>query len=136
MKKTTPHTDVSAPQTVTEFIKVHSGQETIQIGFTDQRISTHAGLSAFGSFLHWHRFGSVLQKHLPQRTSPNATPSEDLGIGFITGILAGAKKLTHVGHLRQDPLLPGLLGIKRIGSQSAYTRFFQSFKNAFFYFKN
>jgi Transposase DDE domain group 1 len=130
MKKTTPHTDVSAPQTVTSFIKVHNGKETIQIGFTDQRISAHAGLSAFGSFLHWHNFASVLKRWLPGRSSPNATPAPDLALGFMTGVLAGAKKLTQVAHLRQDPLLPELLGIKRIGSQSAYSRFFPSFKSA------
>ena len=130
MKKPTKHADVSVPQTVTEFIKVHNGQETIQIGFSDQRISGHAGLSAFGSFLHWHRFRSVLQGLLPQRTSPNATPSEDLSLSFMTGILAGAKKLAQVAHLRADPLLPQLLGIERVGSQSAYSRFFQSFTSA------
>jgi hypothetical protein len=130
MKKTTKHPDVSGPQTVTNFIKVHNGQETIQIGFTDQRISAHAGLSAFGSFLHWHSFRSLLGRYLPQRTSPNATAAQDLGLGFITGILAGAKKLSQVAHLRQDPLLPELLGIERIGSQSAYSRFFQGFKSA------
>jgi hypothetical protein len=130
MKKTTKHADVSGPQTVTELIKVHNGHETIQIGFTDQKISTHAGLSAFASFLHWHRFRAVLQRVLPARTSPNATPAEDLGLGFITGILAGAKKLAQVAHLRRDPLLPGLLGIEGVGSQSAFSRFFQSFKSA------
>ena len=130
MTKTTKHTDVSAPQTVTNFIKVHNGQETIQIGFTDQRISCHAGVSAFGSFVHWHRFGSVLKKYLPGRTSPNATAAEDLGLGFMVGILAGAKKLSQVAHLRQDPLLPDLLGIERICSQSAYSRFFKGFKSA------
>src|SRR5438309_7285467 len=116
MKKTTKHTDVSAPQTVTSFIKVHNGKETIQIGFTDKRISAHAGLSAFGGFLHWHNFGSVLKSWLPGRTSPNAMPAEDLGMGFLTGVLSGAKKLSQVAHLRQDPLLPELLGIERIGS--------------------
>jgi hypothetical protein len=130
INKTTKHPDVSVSQTVTDFINVYNGQETIQIGFTNQRISGHAGLSAFGSFLHWHRFASVLRSFLPQRTSPNATTTEDLGLGFMTGILAGAKKLSQVAHLRQDPLLPGLLGIERIGSQSAYSRFFQSFKSA------
>ena len=130
MKKPTKHADVSAPQTVTNFIKVHNGQETIQIGFTDQKISGHAGLSAFGSFLHWHRFGSVLKRWLPKRTSPNATAAEDLGLSFMTGILAGAKKLAQVAHLRADPLLPRLLGIEGVGSQSAYSRFFQSFKSA------
>ena len=100
------------------------------MGFTDQRISSHAGLSPFASFLHAQGFRAVLQKLLPRRTSPNATAAEDLGLGFLTGILAGAKKLTQVAHLRRDPLLPGLLGIEGVGSQSAYTRFFQSFKSA------
>jgi hypothetical protein len=130
MNKTTPHTDVSVSQTVTEFIKVHNGQETIQIGFTNQRISGHAGLSAFGSFVHRHKLGAVLRAHLPGRTSPNALAAPDVALGFMTGVLAGAKKLTQVGHLRQDPLLPKLLGIARIASQSAYSRFFQSFKSA------
>src|SRR3989442_1108908 len=53
MKKTTQHPDVSVPQTVTNFIKVHNGQETIQFGFTNQRISAHAGLSAFGRLWRW-----------------------------------------------------------------------------------
>lgn len=130
IKRTTRHTDGSAPQTVTDTIKLHNGQETIKIGFTDQRISAHAGLSAFGGFLHWHGFSSVLRKFLPGRTSPNAIAAEDLGLGFITGILAGAKKLTQVAYLRRDPLLPELLGVEAIGSQSAYSRFFQGFKSA------
>jgi hypothetical protein len=130
MKKCTKHPDVSGPQTVTDFIKTHNGKETIRIGFTRQQISPHAGLSAFGGFLHWHRFGELLGRMLPQRTSPNATPMEDLALGFLVGILAGAKKLTHVAHLRGDPLVPQLLGIEGFGSQSAYSRFFQCFKSA------
>lgn len=115
---------------MTSFIKAHNGRETIRIGFTNQLISPRAGLSVFGSFLHWHRFGEVLSKGLPTRTSPNATPMPDLALGFISGILAGAKKLTQVAHLRQDPLLPELSGIEGIGSQSAYSRFFQCFTSA------
>jgi hypothetical protein len=130
MNKTTQHPDASGPQTVTSFIKTHNGRETIRIGFTQQRISPHAGLSAFGSFLHWHRFGELLRRWLPQRSSPNATPMEDLALGFTIGILAGAKKLTQVAHLRGDPLVPQLLGIRGIGSQSAYSRFFQCFNSA------
>ena len=127
MKKRSKHADVSVPQTVTEFIKVHNGQETIQFGFTDQRISAHAGLSAFATFLHRHRFGALLKNSLPPRTSPNATAPEDLALGFMTAILAGAKKLAQVAHLRRDPLLPGLLGIKGVGSQSTFSRFFAGF---------
>jgi len=128
MKNQTKHTDESGPQTVTEFIKVQNGQETIQIGFTNQKISAHAGLSTFASYLHWHRFKYRLKACLPVRTSPNALAAEDLALGFISGILAGAKKLAHVAYLRRDPLVAGLLGIEAVGSQSSFSRFFQGFK--------
>jgi hypothetical protein len=130
MKKQTQHTDVSAPQSVTDVIQIQTAEKSIKIGFTDQRISPHAGLSAFAAFLHWHRLKGVLAAALPVRTSPNATSSADLALGFMVGILAGAKKLAQVAYLRRDVLLPGLFGIVRFGSQSALSRFFQGFKSS------
>ena len=65
-----------------------------------------------------------------QRKSKKAIPVADLALGFISGILAGAQKLTHVAHLRRDVMLPVLLAIQRIGSQSSFTRFFQGFTSA------
>jgi hypothetical protein len=129
MEKQTTPTQESAHQTVTDFIKLHNGQKTIQIGFTDQKVSGRAGLLTFAGFLHWHRFADLLTKLLPKRTSNNQIPLADLALGFIAGILAGAQKLTHVAHLRTDVMLPVLLAIQRIGSQSSFTRFFQRFKN-------
>lgn len=120
----------SAHQSVTEFIKVKTPTESIRIGFTDQKVSGHAGLSTFTSFLVWQRVGDLLGKLLPHRpTSPNAMRPGDLAMGFITGILAGAEKLAHLAFLRKDVMLPSLLGIQRIGSQSTFTRFFQGFKS-------
>lgn len=130
MINTSKHPDVSGPQTVTGFIKVQTAGEAIKIGFTDQRLSPHAGLSALASFLHWHRFKSVLAPTLPVRTSPNATSAVDLALGFMVGILAGAKKLAQVAHLRRDLLLPGLFDLARFGSQSTYSRFFKTFASA------
>jgi len=125
MKNPNKHTDESVPQTVAGFIKLTTGQEAIQIGFTDQRVSGHAGLATFAGFLHWHRFGEKLALWLPhRRRSPNALPPEDLALGFLTGILAGATKLTQVAYLRRAVLLAPLLAIQRLGSQSSYTRFF------------
>ena len=130
MKNNPKHPDESSPHSVTSFIKLHNGQETIQIGFTDQKISPHAGLSTFAAFLHWHRFKALLEKSLPQRTSPNATSTADLALGFMVGILSGAKKLAHCAYLRADRLLPALLGIQRFGSQSTLSRFFRAFASA------
>jgi len=122
-----PPTD-AGHQTVTEFIQMPTPGAAIQIGFTDQKVSGHAGLATFCGFLHWHRFGALLAGVLPHvRKSKKAIAPADLAMGFIVGLLAGAKKLTHVAHLRRDVVVAPLLAIKRIGSQSTFTRFFQGF---------
>ncbi|MCP5518076.1 MAG: transposase [Verrucomicrobiales bacterium] len=116
---------------MTEFIKLQTPEKTIQIGFTDQKVSGRAGLLTFAGFLHWHRFGALLALVLPhRRTSKKAIPVADLALGFLAGILAGAQKLAHPAHLRNDVMLPALLAIQRIGSQSTFTRFFQGFTSA------
>ena len=118
-------------QTVADFIKLKTPEETIQIGFTDQKVSGRAGLLTFTGFLHWHRFARVLAGVLPhQRRSPKAIPVADLALSFVAGILAGAQKLAHVAYLRADTMLATLLGIERIGSQPSFTRFFQGFSSA------
>lgn len=128
---TSKQVDPTAHQTVTEFIKLQTPEETIHIGFTDQKVSGRAGLLTFAGFLQWHRFKDLLAKLLPHhRTSPNALPAVDLALGFIAGILSGAQKLAQVAHLGNDMMLSTLFGIERIGSQSTYTRFFQGFESA------
>src|SRR6058998_2869613 len=124
-------TDESAHQTVTEFIKLQTPNETIQIGFTDQKVSGRAGLLTFAGFLHWHRFGDLLARVLPQfKQRRRGYQPFEYGLGFVAGILAGAKKLTHVAHLRSDVMLAPLLAISGIASQSAFSRFFQRFTSA------
>jgi hypothetical protein len=127
--KTSKHSGTPGHQTVTEFIKLKTPQETIQIGFTDQKVSGRAGLLTFAGFLHWHRLSELLAKVLPHDKS-RGIPAADLALAFLTGILAGAQKLAQVAYLRHDVMLPALLAIKRIGSQSTFTRFFQGFNTA------
>lgn len=131
MKKNTMHTDESAHQTVTEFIKLQSSSGVIQVGFTDQQVSGRAGLVTFASFLRWHRLGDCLLRWLPHRPKSNrALKPADIALSFITGILAGAEKLAQVALLRADPVVPPLLEIARVPCQSTFTRFFQRFSSA------
>lgn len=131
MQKHNQHSDVSAPQSVTEFIKVQTAEKTIQIGFTEQKLSPYAGLATFASFLHWHKLKGLLEGLLWSRpASNNALEPADTALGFIAGILAGAKKLTQAAHLRRDVLLPSLLTIRRVASQSTFSRFFGRFEGA------
>lgn len=130
------HTSREAHQTVTEeWIEVPTPAESIRVGFTDQKVSGRAGLASFAGFLHWNALGRLLKQALPERPAKRGPgrkplPLEDLALGFITGILAGAQKLAQVAHLRSDPLIAPLLAIERIASQSSFTRFFRHFGNA------
>jgi hypothetical protein len=54
----------------------------------------------------------------------------EYALGFLAGILAGAKKLTHVAPLRRDVMLAPLLAIQGVPSPSALSRFFQRFTSA------
>jgi len=131
MKKQSKHTDVSAPQSVTDFIKLQSSRGAIQIGFTDQRVSPHAGLASLIGFLHWHRISALLTKVLPHcPISNNASRPADTALGFLIGILGGAKKLAQVAYLRADPVLTSMLEVQRLPSQPTLSRFFGVFDGA------
>ena len=132
MKKSTWHPDESVPQSVSGISRRHNGRESIQIGFTDQRVSPRAGLWPWADFLHRRHFREVLEAALPRRSSPNQIACADLALGYLAGVLSGGTKLAHCAHLRVDPLLPDLLGVRRLGSQSSYSRFFGLFGSAAF----
>jgi hypothetical protein len=119
-------------QTVAKKIKFQSAGQSIQIEFTDQQLSPHAGTATFWSFLHQSGWGELVRRCLPHPVpvSNNALPPLTKVFSFVQGLLCGAKKLTHVAYLRRDPMMPALLGIKRVPSQSTFTRFFQGFTSA------
>ncbi len=131
MKKPAKHTDESAHQTVTEFIKLQSSSGVIQIGFTDQQVSGRAGLVTLAGFLSWHRFRERLEGWLPPRPGSNyALLPCDIALSFVSGIVAGAQKLAQVALLRADPVMAPLLQVSRVPSQSTLSRFFGRFDSA------
>jgi hypothetical protein len=116
---------------VTENFRLPLGQKSIQIGFTDQRLSPLAGMFCLAGYLFRKRVPELLERMLPhQPTSPNALPPPHIALSFLAGVIAGADKLTRVAHLRADPLLPEILQVKRVPSQSTLSRFFGAFSQA------
>ena len=116
---------------MTETIKLNTGTKTIAIRATEQRLSAHAGQTTFWGFLRLKKFRAQLAAALPHRlTSPNARPAVETALGFLAGILAGADKLARVAHLRGDPVLPEVMEITRLPSQSTLSRFFARFDGA------
>ena len=116
---------------MTEAIKLKTGKKTIAITTTDQKLSAHAGQTTFWGFLHLRKFRGALSAALPHvRTSPNALKATEIALGFVAGILAGADKLTRIARLRGDPLLPEVMEVKRLPSQSTLSRFLAGFDGA------
>jgi len=122
----------AAHQTVADPIQLHTGVKSIQIGFTDQRLSPDAGSATFWGWLLAGNWRTTFQAALPhaQPLSNNHLLPLDKALVFMHGLLAAARKLTHVAYLRRDPRVPELLGIRRVASQSSLTRFFQGFDSA------
>lgn len=119
-------------QTVAGPIEVKWGGQSIQIAFTDQQLSAHAGSATFWAFLRQSGWIGLLERCLPhpRPKSNNHLSPLSKALGFVQGLLCGAKKFTHVAYLRRDPLVPEMLGIVRVASQSVISRFFQGFSSA------
>jgi len=119
-------------QTVASKIQFEAADKSIQIEFTDQQLSPHAGTAAFWSFLHGSGWIGLLERCLPHPLPKSNNHIRPLckALGFIQGLLCGAKKVTHVAYLRRDPMVAEMMGIKRVPSQSVLSRFFQGFSSA------
>jgi hypothetical protein len=117
-----------ANQTVRLQIDCKESLSSIRISFTDQRLTAHGGMIVWSHFLHQKRFRMEMKELLPQApTSPNAYAPEDVGLGFMGGILCGADKLSRVAWLQSDPALAEVLGIEAVASQPTFSRFFDGF---------
>jgi hypothetical protein len=119
-------------QTVADSFEFKINGKAMAISFTDQRLSPQAGSAIFWGWLHRVDWSRRLAAALPQRlpTSNNKLLPLEKALAFMHGLLCEARKLTHVAYLRRDPLVPELIGIKRIASQSVLSRFFQGFNSA------
>jgi hypothetical protein len=119
-------------QTVAGEFKFKNGCKTIAVEFTDQKLSPHAGSAVFWAWLHSKGWIKKVETGLPHPASlsNNHLRAIDKALAFVHGVLCDARKLTHVAYLRRDPLVPELLNIQRVASQSTLSRFFKGFGSA------
>jgi hypothetical protein len=110
MKKTRFWDPSPVHQTVAGKIQFASAGQSIQIEFTGQQLSPHAGTATFRSFLHQSGWRELVERCLPhpKPVSNHALPALAKVLGFVQGLLCGAKKLTHLAYLRRDPMVPEL----------------------------
>lgn len=103
--------------------------ETVHITKTKTRLTSHAGLAAFASFLKKMKIIDHLVETCPiQRTSPNATPVKDIVVGFILCVLTGGNRFRDIISIQNDSVLAELFGIqRRIPGDDTIRRFFSQF---------
>jgi len=131
MKKNQSEDDSPLHQTVAKGFEFKSGGKSIAVEFTGQKLSAHAGSAVFWAWLHGTRWGAKLAEQLPHTLrSNNRLPAVAKALAFTHGLLCEARKLTHVAYFRRDPVVPELLGIPRVPSQSSLSRFFAGFSSA------
>jgi len=119
-------------QTVAGEYEFKNGRKTIAVKFTQQRLSPHAGSATFWGWLRpsgWVETLSEVLPHAAPRSNNHLRPLAK-ALAFCHGLLCEARKLTHVAYLRRDPLVPELLGIRRVASESSLSRFFAGFRSA------
>lgn len=132
MKKNQSPDDGPLHQTVAEGMEFKVGAKSIAVEFTEQKLSAHAGSATFWAWLHSTRWAESLGRQLPQRApaSNNHLTPLAKALAFTHGLLCEARKLTHVAYFRRDPLVPEVLGIRRVASAATLSRFFGGFTTA------
>jgi hypothetical protein len=132
MKKNQSRDDSLLHQPVAGGFEFKSGGKSIVVEYTAQKLSAHAGSAVFWGWLLGTGWRAKLAGHLPhgKPQSNNHLSAVDKALAFTHGLLCEARKLTHVAYFRRDPLVPELLGIRRVASQSSLSRFFAGFTSA------
>ncbi len=132
MKKTQSSGTHPVHQSVAGEFNFKVNGQAIAVEFTDQQLSPHGGSATFWGWLHgtgWLQRLKAVLPH-PEPTSNNHLGPLEKALAFCHGLLCEARKLTHVAYLRRDPLVPEMLGIRRVASQSSFSRFFKGFGSA------
>ena len=99
----------SAHQTVTEEIKVKTGEKTIRILAGKQKLSGHAGQTTFWGFLEPGFAGQACGVAASSADQPKCHQTSGDRFGIHRGDLPDAERLTQIAHLRGDPVLPEVL---------------------------
>jgi Transposase DDE domain group 1 len=132
MKKNQSSDARPSHQTVAPKFEIKTGTKAIAIQFTNQRLTAHGGSATFWAWLRPRRWAEQLAKvlpHAPPLSNNHLLPVEK-ALAFMHGLLCDARKLTQVAYFRRDPVVPELVGIRRVASQSVLSRFFQGFHSA------
>jgi hypothetical protein len=107
---------------------VSTASERLEIAYTDRPVSGWGGLVAMVRFFDRLGLRELLRRALPDgRTSPNQIPVIDTVLAFLTAVLTGGRRFSHVERLRADEVVRAILGVERMPSAMTVTRYLGGF---------
>jgi hypothetical protein len=103
----------------------------LKIGYTEKKITSYGGLSAIALFFNKIGLKEKLGEIMPiEETSPNAMKASEKVIGFMTLVMAGAKRFSHVIYMGNPDSIKAIFGLSRLPqSGSTLSRYFRKIKN-------
>jgi len=102
----------------------------INIGYTDKKITSYGGFSLIAKFFKKVGVKEALIKIMPiKETSPNAMKADEKILGFITLLLAGATRFSHLLYVGDPESIKSLFGLNRLPlAGTTLTRYFNKIK--------
>ena len=97
----------------------------IHLNDTDEKLTAYGGLVAWDHFLSRVGVFKDLAQHYPlPRTSPNATPVQDILKAFALNCLSGGKRFAHTRRAQDDKVVAEILGFLkgRLCGEDAFRR--------------
>lgn len=100
----------------------------LKIEYSDKKVTPFGGMKLLKNFIDKTDVISDLQSvDLPQGGSNRAYDPVDIIQGFWLAIFTGASRYIHADWIRYDTTLQSIFDIKKLPSQSTYSRFFHKF---------
>lgn len=102
----------------------------VKIGYTEKKITSYRGFSMIAMFFEKIEFKSALKKIMPiQEISPNAMKAEEKLLGFITLLLTGASRFSHLLYVGNPETIKSFFGLARLPlAGTTLTRYFGKIK--------
>ena len=100
----------------------------LKIEYSDKKITPFGGMKLLKDFIDkTDVIKSLYEVNLPQPGSNAGYNPIDIIQGFWLAIFTGASRYIHADWIRYDTTLQNIFNIKKLPSQSTYSRFFHKF---------
>ena len=103
----------------------------IKIGYTEKKITSYGGFSMLAMFFKKIGLKAALNQIIPiQETSPNAMKAEEKILSFMTTVIAGGRRFSHLMYLGNLEVIKSVFGLKRLPEAgTTLTRYFSKIKH-------